>query len=201
MSTVVLPFLAFAIAASGTPGPNNLLALATAARYGVRAALPLVLGIALGFGFMVAVVGMGLAGPLAHHPAVHAGMRWIGTAWMLVLAWRIARSETAAPSGTNVAAPLGFWGACAFQWINPKAWIMALATAATYTTPGDDLPAQVLLLSAIFVVISIPCVGAWALLGAGASTLLTTPRRMRAFNLVMGSLLAASVLPVLFGWQ
>lgn len=197
VSAVILPFLAFAIAASATPGPNNLLVLATAARHGVRAAVPLILGIALGFGFMVGVVGAGLAGPLTHQPAVHAGMRWAGAAWMLLLAWRIARAEPAAPSGEAAAAPLGFWGACAFQWVNPKAWVMALATAATYTVPGEDLWAQVLLLSALFAVISLPCVGAWALLGAGAGAFLTTPRRMRAFNLVMGCLLAASVLPVL----
>lgn len=200
MSAVILPFLAFAIAASATPGPNNLLVLATAARNGIGATIPLILGIALGFGCMVAVVGTGLAGPLAHHPAVHAAMRWFGTAWILVLAWRIARSEPATPSGPVNIAPLGFWGVCGFQWINPKAWIMALTTAATYTTPGDDPLLQVLLLSSIFVGISVPCVGTWALLGVGASTLLTTPQRMRTFNLVMGTLLAASVLPVLFGW-
>ena len=200
MSVMILPFLAFAVAASATPGPNNLLVLATAAQNGIRAAIPLIVGIALGFGFMVGVVGVGLAGPLTHHPAVHSGMRWVGTAWMLVLAWRIARAEPTTLSGPEAVVPMGFWGACAFQWINPKAWVMALATAATYTTPGDDIWAQVLLLSSIFFVISFPCVGIWALLGAGASTLLTTPRRMRAFNLVMGLLLAASVVPVLINW-
>ena len=195
----LLPFLLFALVASATPGPNNTVVLATAATHGLRAALPCMLGISLGFGFMVAVVGTGLAGALVAHPLLHAVLRWLGAAWLLVLAWRIARAGSLSPSGSGTAARPGywrsFWGMCGFQWVNPKAWILAVATAATYTVPGDALRAQVLVLAALFVLISLPCTASWALLGAGTGRWLSSPARLRRFNLVMGLLLAGSVVP------
>ncbi len=196
----LLPFLLFAIVASVTPGPNNAVVLATAARRGLRGALPCMLGISLGFGFMVAVVGVGLAAPLLAHPLLHDALRWVGAAWLLVLAWRIAHAGDA-PPGDGVAASPGFfrvfWGMCGFQWVNPKAWILAVATTATYTVPGGAVRAQVLLLAGLFAVIGLFSAGAWALLGAGTGRWLSSPRRRRRFNLVMGLLLAGSVVPAL----
>ncbi|MDJ0387377.1 LysE family translocator [Roseomonas sp. E05] len=196
MNTDLLAFLGFAVAASATPGPNNIMALATAARHGLRATVPLILGVAAGFGFMLTVIGTGLAQPLASHAGLHTALRWAGAAWMLVLAWQIARAGSpAAPKAPRAGAPLGFWGACAFQWVNPKAWILAVATTATYTLPGESLTPQVLVLAGLFMLVTLPSLGAWALLGAGSGQLLASPRRMRAFNLAMGLLLAASVIP------
>jgi threonine/homoserine/homoserine lactone efflux protein len=196
MNVGLLPFLAFAIVASATPGPNNIMVLATAATYGLRATVPLILGVALGFGFMVAVIGLGIARPLAAHAALHEALRWVGAAWLLLLAWKIARAKPPSEAVEQRAGrPVGFWGACGFQWVNPKAWVMALATATTYTTPGRDLTFQVLVLAAILVLVSLPAVGGWALLGARASRHIRSPRRMRIFNLVMGLLLAVSVIP------
>ncbi len=195
----LLPFLLFALVASATPGPNNAVVMATAATHGLRAALPAVLGVSLGFGVMVAVVGSGLAGALAVHPLLHVVLRWLGAAWLLVLAWRIARAGSLSPSGSGTAARPGFWrsfwGMCGFQWVNPKAWILAVATAATYTAPGSGLRAQVLVLAVLFVLVSLPCLGSWALLGAGTGRWLSSPVRLRRFNLVMGLLLAGSVVP------
>lgn len=200
MTAGLLPFLAFAFVASVTPGPNNILVLATAASDGLRATVPLILGIALGFGVMVTAVGIGLAAPLASHAGLHALLRWVGAAWMLVLAWQIARSGGPGPaSQPRKAAPFGFWGACAFQWVNPKAWVLALATVTTYTVPGEALVGRILLLAGIFVLVCLPSTGAWAVLGAGTGRLLSSPARLRAFNLAMGLLLAASVIPVLLG--
>ncbi|MXP62742.1 LysE family translocator [Roseomonas sp. M0104] len=196
VSTDLLAFLGFAFAASATPGPNNIMTLATAARHGLRATLPLILGVALGFGFMLTVIGTGLAQPLASHAGLHTALRWAGAAWMLLLAWQIARAGSpAAAESPRVGAPVGFWGACAFQWVNPKAWILAVATTATYTLPGENLTAQVLVLAGLFMLVTLPSLGAWALLGAGSSQWLASPRRMRAFNIAMGLLLAASVVP------
>lgn len=197
MTSALLPFLAFAIVASATPGPNNILVLATSASHGLRAAIPLILGVALGFGFMVALIGAGLAGSLADHARLQAGLRWLGAGWLLVLAWKIARADIPAIGEREHRPPLGFWTVCAYQWINPKAWIMALATAATYTVPGQPLVPQVLLLAALFVLVSLPCVSGWALLGSGVGRLLDHPARVRTFNVVMGLLLAASAVPPL----
>ena len=191
----LLPFLMFAIVASATPGPNNIMVLAAAATRGLKRTIPLVLGVTIGFGFMVAVVGVGLAAPLARFPHLHDAMRWIGAVWMLVLAWKIGRTPGMVLPGREAFAPLGFWGACAFQWINPKAWVLAVATAATYGVRGVDPFLQSLVLALVFILVSLPSVSGWALLGLGVGRFLATPRRMRIFNVIMGVLLAASVVP------
>ncbi len=201
-AATLLPFLMFAVVASITPGPNNILVMSITATRGLRAGIPIILGVALGFGFMVTVVGAGLAAPLARFPALQIAMRWIGVAWLLVLAWRIARSP-AIDLGVSEAKraetrpPMGFWGATAFQWINPKAWIMAVATAATYTLAGIAPDWQSPVRGLIFVAVSLPSISTWALLGLGVGRWLATAHRLRVFNVVMGVLLAASAVPAL----
>ena len=192
----LLAFLLFAIATSGTPGPNNIMVSAAAANHGFRATIPHILGIAVGLAVMLLVFGSGLAGPLAADPRLHSILRWVGVAWMLWLAAKIAFAEGAL-SGGGGRPPLSFVGAVLFQWINPKAWLIALATVATYTTTQGSLYRQVALLALLFFLVSIPCVGAWAALGAGAGRFLMTPRRLRLFNLVMALLLVASLVPLL----
>jgi threonine/homoserine/homoserine lactone efflux protein len=190
----LLPLLGFAVAASVTPGPNTLMVAAAAANHGVRATWPHMLGITAGFGTMLLLVGLGLAGPFAASPALHAALRWIGAAWLLVLAWRIARAG--APGEGDARPPLGFWGGAAFQWVNPKAWLIALAAIPAFSTPGGDVLAESLRIAVVFTVLSIPCLLVWAGVGAGARSLLHDPRRLRAFNLVMALLLVASLVPL-----
>lgn len=191
-------FVLFAIATSVTPGPNNIMVAASAANHGVRATVPHMLGVNLGFGLMVALVGLGLAGPLAVSPALHAALRWIGGAWILWIAWSIARADPAMPAASGTAkAPMGFGAAALFQWVNPKAWVLAIVTSTTYTVPGHNLTAQVLLLGALFALVGVPCILSWALLGAGAGRVLRSPAQMRKFNAVMAALLVFSMLPLL----
>ena len=189
-------FLLFAIATSATPGPNNIMVSAAAANHGFRATIPHILGIAVGFAVMLLVFGSGLAGPLAADPRLHGLLRWVGVAWMLWLAAKIAFAKGTL-SGGRGRPPLSFVGAVLFQWINPKAWLIALATVATYTTAEGSLYRQVALLALLSFLVSIPCVGAWAVLGAGAGRFLATPRRLRLFNVAMALLLVASLLPLL----
>jgi threonine/homoserine/homoserine lactone efflux protein len=192
----LLAFLLFSIATAGTPGPNNIMVSAAAANHGFRATIPHILGNAVGLSVMLLVFGSGLAGPFAADPRLHAVLRWAGAAWMLWLAVKIALAESALTGGTG-RPPLSFLGAALFQWINPKAWLIALATAATYTTAGEGLYRQVALLALVSFLVTIPCVAAWAALGAGAGRFLMTPRRLRAFNIVMALLLVASLMPLL----
>jgi threonine/homoserine/homoserine lactone efflux protein len=198
-----LPLLGFAIATSVTPGPNVLMVAAAAAGHGVRAVLPHMLGITAGFGAMLLLVGLGLAGPLAASETLHAGLRWVGAAWLLVLAWKIA---TAPPPGERPKGPppgdgpgrppLGFRGAALFQWVNPKAWMICAAVTPAFTRPGDPLLPQVLAVSLVFVAVSMPCLLVWAGIGAGAGRFLRSPARLRAFNITMALLLVASLVPV-----
>ena len=192
----LLAFLLFAIATSATPGPNNIMVSAAAANHGFRATIPHILGIAAGLSVMLLIFGSGLAGPLAADPRLHGLLRWVGVAWMLWLAAKIAFAKGALSGGTG-RPPLSFLGAVFFQWINPKAWLIALATVATYTTAAGSLYRQVALLALLSFLVSLPCVGAWAVLGAGAGRFLATPRRLRVFNIVMALLLVASLLPLL----
>ncbi len=142
----LLAFLLFSIATSGTPGPNNIMVSAAAANHGFRATIPHILGIAVGLAVMLLVFGSGLAGPLAADPRLHGILRWIGVAWMLWLAAKIAFAEGALTRGGG-RPPLSFIGAVLFQWINPKAWLIALATAASYTSVEGSLYRQVALLA------------------------------------------------------
>jgi threonine/homoserine/homoserine lactone efflux protein len=191
-----LPLLGFALAGSVTPGPNVLMVAAAAASVGIRRVLPHMLGITLGFGAMLVVVGLGLAGPMAASETLHAVLKAVAAVWLLWLSWKIA---TAPPPGEGEARPpLNFIQAALFQWVNPKAWMIAAAAPAGYTVAGAPMLPQVLMIAFIFVAISMPCLLVWAGLGAGARRVLRDGRNLRRFNIAMGILLAASVLPLLF---
>jgi len=188
--------LAFAIVASVTPGPNTLMVAALSARGGWRLALPAVLGITAGFIVLLLLAGLGLAAPLAAIPGLQSAMRWAGAAWLLWLAWRIA---TAPPPTAQAgeARVLGFWGAAAFQWVNPKAWLVGLAALAAFAPPGAPVLATGLWVALAFAIVSLPCLAVWVGLGMGAGRVLRTPRAWRGFNALMGALLAMSILPLL----
>jgi threonine/homoserine/homoserine lactone efflux protein len=190
-----LPLLGFALAGSVTPGPNVLMVAAGAASVGVRGVVPHMLGITFGFSAMLLIVGLGLAGPLAASPTVHGVLNLVAAAWLLWLAWKIA---TAPPPGEGPARPpMTFVQAALFQWVNPKAWMLAGAAMAGYTVAGEALLPQVLLIAFVFGAVSMPCLLVWAGLGAGARRVLRDARRLRRFNIAMGVLLALSVLPLL----
>jgi threonine/homoserine/homoserine lactone efflux protein len=189
-----LAFAGFAIAAFITPGPNNVMISASAARHGVRATLPHVLGIAAGFALMSVICGLGLAGPLALYPRLQFFMRWIGIAWLLFLAWQIATAH--APDQGEARPPLGFLGGAAFQWVNPKAWLLMLGVATTWISPRVPVVPQIGIMAVLFFFLGLPCLLVWAGIGAGAGRLLTHPAWLRAFNVAMAALLVVSMVPV-----
>ena len=194
MAFPLLALAAFAAAASITPGPNNVMVAASGANHGFRATLPHCAGIMVGFAVMTALVGLGVAGLLAASPGLAAVLRWVGLLWLLLLAWRIARAG--APGSGPARPPMGFWGAALFQWINPKAWMMALGADAAFVAPDDPLVAQVLLVALAFFVVGLPCVLLWAALGSAMRRLLGTGARLRAYNVAMALLMVASMVPV-----
>lgn len=185
--------LAFAFATSVTPGPNVIMVAASAANHGVRATVPHMAGITIGFPVMIVLVGLGLAGPFAASPTLHTVLKWIGAAWIVWLAWKIARAG--APGEGVARPPLGFLGAAAFQWVNPKAWLLALAAIPAFTRPGGDLLVETLVIAAAFLAVSPPSVAFWAVVGAGTGRILRSPRQLRAFNVTMAVLLVLSLVP------
>lgn len=191
-------FILFAVATSVTPGPNNIMVAASAANHGVRATIPHMVGINLGFGVMVAVVGLGLAGPLTASPPLHAALRWIGGAWILWIAWGMIRADPVTSLlGRAARPPMGFGAAALFQWVNPKAWVIAVVASTAYTVPGRGLVGQVLLIGTLFSMVGVPCNLTWAVLGASAGRVLRSPAQWRTFNAAMAALLVLSVLPLL----
>jgi threonine/homoserine/homoserine lactone efflux protein len=187
----------YALATSATPGPNTLMVSAAAAQVGVRRVVPHMLGITIGFPMMLLAIGLGLGWPFQEFPWLHRALQVAGTAWLLVLAWKIARAPPPGAEGQRAGArpPLGFWGAAAFQWINPKAWLIALAAVPAFTTPAEPIWPQALLMAGVFAAVSLPCIGLWAGIGASAGRLLSTPARARAFNRAMAVLLVLSLVP------
>ncbi|NKC32819.1 LysE family translocator [Falsiroseomonas selenitidurans] len=193
-----LPLFGFAIASSVTPGPNVLMVAAAAAGHGMRRVLPHMLGITVGFGGMILLVGLGLAGPLLASRLLHEVLRWAGAAWLLVLAWKIATAPPPQPGQAAAARPpLGFIGGALFQWVNPKAWMIAAAVVPAFTRPGEPMLPQILAIALVFLAITMPCLLVWAGIGVSAGRVLRSPARLRAFNIAMALLLVASLVPML----
>ncbi len=191
----ILALVTFALVTSLTPGPNNLMLMASGANFGFRRSIPHMLGIGIGFTLMVALVGVGLAGIFETWPVAHTVLKVVSIAYLLWLAAKIARSSAPTGSETGGGTPLTFWQAAAFQWVNPKAWAMAL-TAVTVYAPGRELWA-VLAVALIFGAINLPSVSTWTLAGQGIRRWLTNPVRLRTFNWTMAGLLVLSMVPVL----
>jgi len=188
----VIAFVLFAVVAAGTPGPSNFLLTATGASVGVIRGLPCLVGVAAGMGVMMFAVAFGLGSVVIASPKVLRALNWAGAAFLLWLAWKIATSgRSEAGAGRK---PVGLLGAAAFQWINPKSWLVCASAAGTYLHAGSGsaLP-QALTFGALFIVVSLPCCFVWLAFGATAQRLLRTERARRRFNLAMGALLAGSV--------
>lgn len=190
-----LALLGFAFVTSVTPGPNNMMLMASGANFGFQLSIPHMLGISLGHALMVFLVGMGLAGAVHAVPGLLTGMKIASVLYMLWLAWKISRS--AAPGeGRAGGKPFSFLQAAAFQWVNPKAWAMALGATSAYAPDGSVR--SYLVVAAVFAMVNLPSVSLWAIAGQNIRRLLSSPSRLRAFNWVMAGLLILSLVPVIF---
>ena len=194
-SSLLWALVVFAFVTSVTPGPNNMMLLTSGVNFGFRRTIPHALGVAVGFTLMVALVGLGLAGIFKAAPVLLTVLKWVGAAYMLLLAVKLAR---AAPlqEGGPLGRPMTFLQAAAFQWVNPKAWIMALTASATYTVP-DAYVVSVFVVAAVFGGINLPTVSSWVLFGTALRRVLTNRSALRVFNWTMALLLVASLYPAL----
>ena len=190
----LMAFSAFAFVTSVTPGPNNLMLMASGANFGFRRTIPHMLGIGMGFALMVALVGAGLIKVFDIYPLVYTVLKIISVLYLIYLAVKIA---TAAPPVHSDAAgtPITFLQAASFQWVNPKAWAMALTAISVYA-PSQQFT-SIMLVALIFGLINLPTVSSWTILGQQISRLLTNSLRLRAFNFTMAALLVVSLYPVL----
>lgn len=192
---LLVAFATFAFVSSITPGPNNLMLMASGANFGLRRTIPHMLGIGIGFTVMIVLVGVGLIGLFDAVPASYTILKIVSVAYLLWLAWKIANAAAPGTRGRASGRPLTFLQAAAFQWVNPKAWTMAL-TAITVYAPDRSL-AAIGLVALVFGLINLPTVSTWTLIGQQMQKLLTDERRLQIFNWTMAALLVASLWPVL----
>ncbi|MDO5656772.1 MAG: LysE family translocator [Paracoccus sp. (in: a-proteobacteria)] len=189
----LLALTAFAFVTTVTPGPNNMMLMSSGANFGLRRTLPHLGGIMLGVAVMVMVLGSGVAIALHQAPRAETALRIAAMGYILWLAWKIAHS--AAPDGSKGRArPLNLLEAALFQWLNPKAWAMALGALGAYAAAVGGVPVVAAIFAAVGPVAMIP----WIVAGQKIGRFLTSPRRLRLFNWTMAGLLVASMLPVLF---
>jgi len=186
---------AFAFVTSITPGPNNLMLMASGANFGFRRTIPHMLGVGLGFTLMIVLVGLGLIQFFELYPASYTALKVFSVTYLVYLAWKIATS-TPPDDRQKPGNPLTFVQAAFFQWVNPKAWAMALSAISIYA-PSQNLGA-IVLVAAVFGAINLPTVSSWTLLGQQMRRVLTKPAHLRVFNIAMAGLLIFSLYPVLF---
>lgn len=193
----VLAFLLFAVVAALTPGPSNLLLTSTGASVGLLRGLPAVGGVVIGMGLMMFLVAFGLGNVVLASPGLLLLLKLAGVGFLLWLSWKIATAGHS--EATAAKRPLGFWGAAAFQWINPKSWLVSVSAVSTYLHPtAGTVFTQAIGFGLLFLLAALPCCFVWLAFGASLQRLLSTKRTARIFNIAMGVLLAGSVL--LFIW-
>jgi threonine/homoserine/homoserine lactone efflux protein len=192
---IILGLIVFSLVSSITPGPNNLMLMASGANFGFRRTLPHMLGIALGFTLMVLLVGIGLVQVFDAFPISYQMLKVVSVAYLLYLAWKIGTAASAQGNAEAGGKPFTFVQAALFQWVNPKAWTMALTAVSVYS-PSQNV-ATIAFVAAVFGAVNLPCISLWTTLGQQLQNLLTSPLRLRAFNITMALLLVTSLYPVL----
>jgi len=196
MNLEIIPALAlFAFTTSITPGPNNLMLMTSGANFGFKKTLPHMFGVSLGFSFMVILVGLGIVKIFELFPISYDILKVLSIVYLLYLAFKIATSSSEIKSGKSRSKPMTFLLAAAFQWVNPKGWTMALTAISVYA-PTQSLEA-VALISIVYVVVNIPSVTSWTVLGKQIQRFLTSQKRLQIFNITMATLLVLSLYPAL----
>ncbi len=192
---IFLAMVGFAIVSTTTPGPNNFMLFASGLNFGFRRTIPHILGVSNGFGFLVLCIGLGLGQLLEVFPLAFTAIKIIGGLYMVFLAWKIA---TAGPLeiGTGKSAPLTYLQAALFQWVNPKAWVMATIAVSAYTVKADYYTTLTIIV-VYFAIANIPMVCVWAGFGTALKQFLSDPKKLRIFNIAMAILLILSLWPML----
>jgi len=190
----LLPLAMFAFVSSITPGPNNVMLTSSGATFGFRRTLPHLLGISIGCSLMMLLVGAGLGSAFSTWPLLYTLLQIVGAAYLLWLTWKVAHAGSV-QQGESGARPFSFWQAAAFQWVNPKAWLMTVGIIAAYT-PRDSFAANLLLSTLVLASVGFPCISFWALFGSAVGRLLRTPQALRWFNRSMAFLLLLSLYPI-----
>jgi threonine/homoserine/homoserine lactone efflux protein len=194
-NSLLLAFVMFAVVMFFTPGPNNIMLLSSGLTYGLRRTVPHIMGITVGFAFMVGAVGVGLGTVFIAYPVLQTILKYAGVAYLIYLAAVIAMSKPVEPDQQKGRGPMTFWGAAMFQWVNAKGWVMVIGTITAYAAIAA-FPLNIVIQVVLSLILGAVSCTTWALFGTALRPLLTSPAAVRAFNIVMALLLLASLYPV-----
>jgi threonine/homoserine/homoserine lactone efflux protein len=190
-----IAFVVFAAVMFFTPGPNNIMVLSSGLTYGFRRTLPHIAGITIGFAFMVGAVGLGFGTIFIAYPVLQTILKYAGAAYLIYLAAVIAMSKPVTPGQDNRRGPMTFWGAAIFQWVNVKGWVMVIGTITAYAGIAS-FPWNIVIQVVLSLLLGAVSTATWALSGSSLRSFMTSPKVVRAFNIVMAVLLLASLYPV-----
>lgn len=193
-SGLVFGYAAYVVATVGTPGPNNIMIIASGANFGIKRSLPHVFGIGLGFIFMQVMVGLGLGQVFISYPVVHDILRYVGAAFLLYLAYKIATSKNNMGKQTAVGSPFTFLQAAAFQWVNPKAWVMIIGAIASFISIDGDTFTELGIMILVNLFVSLPLIFGWCLFGLAIGRILKSDRAFKIFNYSMAGLLVLTII-------
>jgi len=192
---LLIAFIVFAAVMFFTPGPNNIMVLSSGLTYGFRRTVPHIAGITIGFAFMVGAVGLGFGTIFIAYPVLQTILKYAGAAYLIYLAAVIAMSEPVTPGQDNRRGPMTFWGAAMFQWVNVKGWVMVIGTITAYAGIAS-FPWNIAIQVLLSLMLGAVSTSTWTLSGSSLRSVMTSPRAVRAFNIVMAVLLLASLYPV-----
>ncbi len=191
-----LPAVVFSLTGAFTPGPNTIMLMSNSLNHGIRLTIPAYFGVCLGFSLMFVVFAFGLGALFIQFPLLHTLIKLAGGAYLMYLAWKIANSGKV-KGGAVVEKPISFFQAAAFQWVNPKAILLVVGAIATFTTPGENIVVQSLVLTLIFFIAGLFGMGIWVVFGAALRRVINTERKSAWFNGIMAVLLVITVLPMI----
>ena len=192
---ILFALTALAVGTLFTPGPNNAMLASSGAKFGFRPSVPHLLGVALGFPVMMLIVGLALGGLFQASAMLRETLRWGGAAILLWIAWKVARSGGPGAK-TGIGRPMRFSEAAGFQWINPKAWSMAVAAVSQFVTPQSPVTSA-LIVAAMFMTLGLVSASTWTYAGQALTRWLTTDRRLKTFNFTMAGLIVLSTVQIL----
>ncbi len=190
----------FAFIMSVTPGPNNMMLLASGAQFGFRRTLPHMIGIVLGMASLLFSVLLGMGALFVHYPPIYSVLKWVGGAYLLWLAWKVASAPVGQLSNAKQSAsPMQWWQAALFQYVNPKAWMMSVGCVSSFSLAGDLYVQSGFWIIVLFACMGFPAITLWAWAGVAIRRWLTDDKRQRAFNYVMGLATASTLLLMVGG--
>ena len=190
-----LALILFIFSTSGTPGPNNVMILTSGVNHGVRLSLPHVMGVNVGFTLMIVLVGLGIMQIFTQWPILHQVVQAIGIFYLAYLAFKIATMEVT-EQATDKKKPFSFLQAALFQWVNPKAWVMALSALVAFSNTDSAVGQQLFVIAGFYFLFGLPCSFAWLFAGKWLQNLLTKTHYIKAFNRAMAALLICSLYPL-----